>query len=434
MEKVRVVWICHFSNEQIRSHQCLNNNIIWKLVKRAFGKTDKKEQDFAIWISNGIKEFEKYKDVELTVVFPHAGIRGLYQKFTINSINYICFNSRYDSIISYLSIFFLNRNVSNYKISRKLVRCIIDGINPDIVHVVGAENPYYSSTCLDLPKSIPCLVSLQTLMSEPGFRNHYPISDESYEHRTKYELLVLKRSNYIGIGRYGSHFIPVIRDLLKIDEPLLKIALAVGEEIDDSIVKKEYDFVYFAANINKACNQAIEAFAILSNKYPTITMNVSGYYENNDKLLLDTRIKELGIEDKVFFTGAQKTHKDVIKQIKKSRFAILPLRVDLISGTIREAMASGLPVVTTITPATPILNKKKECVLLAHKDDYCMMARQMQRLLEDELLTSTLIRNAYQLIQEDYSNKALMDVWRKAYYQIIDNFRNGKPFSEDVVY
>ena len=41
-----------------------------------------------------------------------------------------------------------------------------------------------------------------------------------------------------------------------------------------------------------------------------------------------------GIKDAVTFEGMLPTHDDVIAQIRKSRFALLPLRIDLTSGTI----------------------------------------------------------------------------------------------------
>ena len=103
------------------------------------------------------------------------------------------------------------------------------------------------------------------------------------------------------------------------------------------------------------------------------------------------------ITKNVIFCGPLPTHDDVIKQIRKSRFAILPLKIDLISGTIREAMANGLPVVTTITPATPKLNETRESVLLSEKGDFKAMAENMLWLINDNEVAIKLKKNSFVL-------------------------------------
>ena len=58
LKKLKVVWICHFSNEHVQ--QKLN-------VKRPV-------REFAPWISLGIEEVKKRKDIELHVISPHRWI------------------------------------------------------------------------------------------------------------------------------------------------------------------------------------------------------------------------------------------------------------------------------------------------------------------------------------------------------------------------
>ena len=47
----------------------LNGTLVRKYLKK-----HKSWKDFAKWISNGIKEFEKINDVELHVVSPYYGV------------------------------------------------------------------------------------------------------------------------------------------------------------------------------------------------------------------------------------------------------------------------------------------------------------------------------------------------------------------------
>ena len=194
--------------------------------------------------------------------------------------------------------------------------------------------------------------------------------------------------------------------------------LAIGIEVDYTDSEKEYDFVYFAADISKACDWAVEAFALLLKKHSGLTLNISGGYSTEYKQRIDSLIKEYRIENSVVFSGPQSSHELVLRQIKKSRFAILPLKVDMISSTVREAMAMGLPVVTTITPATPELNKDRESVLLAEKEDFDGMAEKMLMLVTDSNYSKMIRDNAYLTVNERYSNARFMSQWKQAYYKI----------------
>ena len=428
--RLRVVWVCHFSDSKTRAHLSFKKysllGLFLKLLHRQYYL-----RDFAIWVSNAIKEFEKYEDIDLSVVFPHSGVKKRIQQFDINNIHYYCYKSEDDNLYSFIIQHVLKKVRTSYAENRIIIKNLISDIKPDVVHVIGAENPYYSIAALDVPDDIPSIVTLQTLMSDPDFLANYPISKASYEYRSGLEKQVIRKSRYIGsrVERFRS----IVRSQIKKDAVFLNISLAVGVEIDEHPCEKEFDFVYFAANINKACDDAIEAFAIAQKKNSNLKLNVSGSYTPEYKSVIDKRVEELGLQQSVIFSGSKDTHEEVIAQIKKSKFALLPLKVDLISGTIREAMACGLPVVTTITPITPELNEDRECVLLSEKGDYQAMAENMIRLVEDESFASQIRDNAIKTVQERYSNETFMQNWRMAYHEIVEKTKNGTSFSEEIV-
>jgi glycosyltransferase involved in cell wall biosynthesis len=110
------------------------------------------------------------------------------------------------------------------------------------------------------------------------------------------------------------------------------------------------------------------------------------------------------------------------------------LKIDLISGTIREAMANGLPVVTTITPATPKLNENRKSVLLSEKEDFNNMASNMLDLLDNEDLYNTLQANGYATVIERYDNGVEANLWREAYYAVHENKKNGTPIPDRMLH
>lgn len=415
MNKIKVVWVCHLSNPQIRQHLKFSKWAPLAIVKRIAGKGT--HYDFALWNTNAIQEFEKFDDIELHIVAPHYGIHGV-QQFEMNGIYYHFFQSEEDNLLSLLQSRFLHKLKKSYSRNTKIILRFIDQIKPDIIHYIGAENPYYSESALSIPAGNPLVVSLQTLMCDPEFFKNYPISKEEYEYRKNLEVAIIRKVDYV-----ASKVMP-FREIIKRtigDVKFLDMTLAVGEKIaEEPACNKEYDFVYFAASISKAIDFALEAFARAKRKHKNITLHVVGGYSNDLMESISAQMKALGINEGVDFTGQLATHDDVINEIKKCRFALLPLKIDLLSGTIRESMANGLPVITTITPETPNWNEKRQCLLLSEKGDFDAMADNMCKLLEDPNLADLLRANSFLTIQEKCSNKMFMEEWRKNYIEIVN--------------
>lgn len=429
MAKLKIVMICHFSNKLIRKH--LNEGFgLFESIARKIIKKKLKVYDFAQWNTNAIREFQKFtNDVELYVISPGYYMKDEEAAFEENGIHYYFFKD-VRSLSEKVVNRFLGREPS-YEKNRTYIKNKIAEIKPDLVHIIGAENPNYSLAALDIPETIPSLVQLQTLLVDPDFKKNYPMPKKMYEYKAEQEQKILEKTDYI--GTVAKKFIAFINSNLKIKHPIISTTLAMTEPVDFSFEKKEFDFVYFALDISKAADYAVEAFAIACKENPSITLDIVGDYSAALKAQLDSRIAELGIQKNVFFEGKQPTHGDVIRQIKKSRFALLPLKIDLISGTVRESMANGLPVVTTITPATPKLNEKRESVLLSPIGDHQAMAANMLKLLNDEKYAEAIRENAGITASERVNNEQIIRKWIDAYRACIDNFKNGTPIPENLL-
>lgn len=431
---MKVVWICNFSDEKTRKHinfRSFDHRRLMNIYNYLTGKPLFKWRDYGIWISQAIEEFEKYEDITLLVILPHYGIRGMSQSFQINGVNYFCYRPEEDSVNKdYLKIDeqYLGQK---YHRSRLLISQKIKEYNPDFIHLIGAENPFYSSSFLDIDSNtIPCLVTLQTLMSDKDFKKGYPISLDSYNYRTSIEQAVIKHTKFVA-SSFVKYKMPVERINPKVT--FLHLSLASGVTIDKSLSDKEYDFVYFAGNIEKSGDYALEAFAIALRTHPDLTLNLSGSYSSSFKSYLDRRIEELGIKRNVFITGAKDTHEDVIKHIRKSRFALLPLKVDMISSTVLESMANGLPVVSTITPSTPMINSNRQSALLSANGDHKTMAANMLLLVDNPKLANEVRTNAFVTVKELFDNTILMKKWVETYNAISDYYHNGTPIPEELL-
>ena len=431
-EKLKIAWICHFSNPEMRNKLNIEMPLIVRILRYVLKKNDNHyKTDESNFVTAALKEFKDFDSVDLHVICVVDYLTSNEVRYTEGGIHYYFFKNEIKDISYKLKRDFNLISKLSYPKNCAYVKQVIEEINPKLIHLIGAETPYYSSTILDLPKTRPILVQLQTLMNDPEFLSNYNISKESYEIHAAIERSIICKADYI--GTIAEKFIPLITKYVKPEATIINTTLALTEKVDLIDKEKKYDFVYFAANIGKAVDWAIEAFGEASKIKESITLDIIGDFSDELKKQLDNRIKELGVENQVFFEGRLPSHDDVLKQIKLSRFALLPLKIDLVSCTIREAMANGLPTVTTITPDTPKLNKKRECILLSKPRDFKAMAMNMVKLLEDETYANTIRDNAIVTVSEATSNKQLMLYWIEAYKVLIDNFYNGTSIPESFI-
>lgn len=415
-KKIKVVWVCHFSCEEVHCRLPLGYSWLYTSIYRLIKgrKPTTEVEDFAIWNVNAIEEMKKYADkIELHIISPYKHLAKDVFEFTDFDISYHFFKNR-DKVIEVLHHRFPNLIKPSYRNNRKTISKLIGKIRPNIVHYIGAENPYYSIAALDCPVDVPLIVQLQTLMNNPEFEKHYPIDHASYVYRAGVERMVIERADFIGTILERNK--RIITTDIKSNANFLDISLALAEKPDvRENCEKKQDFVYFAKDINKAADWAIEGFAIAHSKMPELKLKIVGNYTEEYKAILDKRINELGIYDSVVFTGKLPTHSDVIEEVRHSRFALLPLKIDFISGTIREAMSIGIPVVTTITAGTPSLNEKRESVLLSKPEDFVGMADNILRLKNDDSLAKKLSNNGVETIMERYNNIETIRAWVDCY-------------------
>lgn len=430
-EKIKVVWLCHFSNEEVHSKLNLGVGGLRKIASVICGKKLKTEvPDFGVWISNGIKEFEHFDSVELHVVSPYPYLYHKKQELTLNGVHYHFFQNEDESLFQLLINKFLPIRAHKYKKNRRRISRIVSDVRPEIIHLFGAENPYYSLCVFDMPSTVPIIVQLQTLLSDKEFQDR--VGGQSLLLRSEYERKVLLRADYIGTT--ALKFRNIIKKEIKPDAIFLNTSFALTETIHVDSASKTFDFVYFASNISKAVDLALEAFVLAYRQNPNITLDIIGGFDTLYKVQLDDFIRNHGIEKSVVFEGKLATHDDVLAQIRKSRFALLPLRIDLTSGTIREAMANGLPVLTTDTGelGTRKLNGKRLNVLISPIEDHKAMADNMIKLLNDESLSKTLKQNGYITTTERSSNEKIMLKYVQAYRACNEHFSKGVEIPKEL--
>ncbi|QFG53741.1 glycosyltransferase [Chryseobacterium sp.] len=416
-EKIKVAMICSFSNPMVRKHYKTKVNPVLRYILNKKGQSTNENVDSAVWNTNAIREFEKIEEVELHVITPVRYLSEKEVQFTINGVHYHFFRDENSGLFSQIYYQVFSKHKSLFPGNRSYIKKYIRKIQPHIVHVIGAENPQYSLGLLDVPEGIPTILQLQALLERLVNVTQVPLEKVSFAYKGKLERQLIQRADYIGTE--VKEFQEYISREIKPDARFLSISIAMGKDIDLSETEKRYDFVYFAAGISKAGDDALKAFAIAQKKHPQISLHFVGGYDESFRNELDKIIEAHGLQENVTFAGRLPTLDDVILEIRKARYALLPLKMDFVPNTIREAMSNGLPVITTITEGgTTELNSEGETVLLSAQGDYGAMAVNIDRLLTEEGLADRLKTNAAKLEARQTNNYEMMLRWTEAYKRI----------------
>lgn len=422
--------LCHLSSQQIRDRLFLRNNHVENWIRRILHKKPIQYQDHAPWNFSVLEELKKYNDLEIHVVSPQQGLKTRVQCFTLDGIYFHFFQCDSSFPLNYFRRKKEMRGEMPYKANRVLAKRVIEGIKPDLLNLIGAENPYYSATVLDI-KGIPTILTCQTVYSNPTRREY----DKNFSQlRWDIEQDIFKKVDCFScMGELH-------RDLVLKYRPnatVFKLVFPYKEFPIIKEVEKKFDFVFFAqtVSVKKGANNAIEALAIVKEKYPDVSLLIVGANYEPFKTVLNKRIEELGLITNVSFHDYFPKQEDMFQYVKQARFAVLPIKMDIVSGTVLQAMRLGLPVVTHITSGTPNLNKEKECVLLSEIDDDKKTADNMIKLLESPELAECLIKNSLEYIEAgDNEAKHAGAKWVAQYSALYDYYYKGIRIPDALIY
>lgn len=132
---------------------------------------------------------------------------------------------------------------------------------------------------------------------------------------------------------------------------------------------------------------ALRAFARLRQRHPQARLTVAG--SGPELSSLRALATELGIEAAVHFAG--RVDRDAMAGLyRESHLLLNTSLVDNMPNSLLEALASGVPVVSTAVGGVPYLVRDGQTALLVPAGDPTAMAQAMLRLLDDPALYARL--------------------------------------------
>jgi glycosyltransferase involved in cell wall biosynthesis len=141
----------------------------------------------------------------------------------------------------------------------------------------------------------------------------------------------------------------------------------------------------------KGARLLVEAIKILNEKGVEVILDVLGI------------VDDIGVTDipsNIVFHGIF-LYEELINFLKTRDLYVFPTFAEGSSRAAMEAMASGLPVITTDNCGVPITHN--ETGIIIPINDSLYLATEIERLLNDALLRKTIGQNASKLIEESYT-------------------------------
>jgi glycosyltransferase involved in cell wall biosynthesis len=166
------------------------------------------------------------------------------------------------------------------------------------------------------------------------------------------------------------------------------------------VYEKGYEYIF----------QAMKKLII---DYPNLTLDIygSGPLENE----LGRVIKELDLQNYIFLKGSLK-YNDLMDKLKEyDLFISHPLEVDYIAEAFHmgnmEAMANGMPVITTDCGGVPYVVEDKAIIGRQKSVEDIIFA--VTTLVEDNELYLKMSKEGRKFIEKNYSLDIIVDKWKK---------------------
>ncbi len=179
------------------------------------------------------------------------------------------------------------------------------------------------------------------------------------------------------------------------------IDLSVFKPLPD--LEKQWDLAFMGRlEAMKSVDLFPEMLSLLKSKFPHFKMMMTGEGSLKDWLL--NEFDERGVSSMVDYQGVVETE-DVPFLINKSRVFLYPSRQEPFGLSIVEAMACGVPVITTdVFGPREIITHNYDGVAVP-PDDVNALARAVEVLLKDKKLRTRIAKNGLKSVQDKYDIK-----------------------------
>lgn len=372
---MRVAWLCHYPLDLIQNLQINFDQ------SRHFHP--------APWIVNLSNALSKHKEIELHIINETSWVRK-DQHFNYNKIHFHILRNPY-------SVPFFTRGfpgwfpigvLTNYYLNRKNISNVLSDIKPDLLHSHGTEFQYaYSS----INSKIPVIISLQGIIS---YLKDYLYNWNKYalKKQTELEKTAIRKSKYfISRTKFSDEYIKKINPdafIFHIDEMVNNKFFSVTKE-------KPGDYLLYVGSVtpSKGIEDLLTAFRDVKKKYYDLKLIIAGEYKEKYLNQLKNKFSDLFNSKNILFKGYLNVD-ELLKLYMAAKIFVFPSHFETTPNVLMEAMAIGLPIISTKTGGIPDMIAHEKTGLLTEIKSPGNLAKLIIRILNEPDLAEELGKNA----------------------------------------
>jgi glycosyltransferase involved in cell wall biosynthesis len=397
---MKVVWLCSFSLNNLRKYTKIHAEI--------------SKFHAATWIDYMIQEIKKRNEIDLHVITSSPYIK---KELIISekNITYHVLKRGVPFVHKGFPDYFRVDSFSKYFFLRKKLKKKILQINPDVINSHGTED-VYSIVLNDM--NYPSIIWMQTYMEFFGNENLWIRIQKKIEKK-----VFQRQNNFILNTNIFENLINKINPKAKfyfLSYPVADISFEMNEN------KKDADICYVGSTVKrKGIEDLIDVTKIMVKKFPDLKVKVIGGHSGKDYMnFLKSKINFYNISKNIEFFGFLPEHKNVLKELKKSKLFMLPTYIDAGPRVVAESMALKVPVISYNIGGLPWMIGKNERGVIVEKGNINDMAEAAISLLEDNSQREVISNKAYLFARENFYSENIIDKLLCYYKSVINDFHN----------
>lgn len=302
---------------------------------------------------------------------------------------------------------------------RRMLESYIRSLNPDIVHF----HETYGLSC-EIPE-IPKVMTIH------GFDSLNVVTEEKAFWRLRSAIWQRLEKHYIKNLKHIISITQYVRDEIE------QLTDAEIYDIDNAIAARYFDLehnaqagkIFFAGWLNPRKNALglIKAFIKVINNGSDAELRLAGepkvarYVEKIKSLISDNNL-----QDKVKLLG-RISQTQVQKELSEASVFVLPSYQENAPMAIAEAMAVGVPVISSNVCGMPYMLDDNRTGFLVDPDDSDALAEKIINLLEDKDLSTDISKNGREEAFKRYHPDSVANKTIAVYQKLIDTHKtNGQ--------
>lgn len=346
-------------------------------------------------------EMTRRSDVELQLITSHPDVRQTEVRH------------RGPVRITYVPRARLGR-VDFYRRDFARIHELIRAEKPDIIHAHGTG--VYAGAAL--ASGVPCVVTVHGIMfRELRYYRGLPVIVRGIWDAL-YERYCLRRTrDIIAIAPYVS------RELAGMTKARAwNVPSAISNAFFDVARAPEPDTILFPGVVapRKAVHELLGALAIVRQTRPGVRLRIAGETVSYPDYVANLHefVARNGMQGNVEFLGVL-PEEEMLKEYGRATLLALSSHQETLPAVVEQAMAAGVPVVSTRVGGVPDVVAHEKTGLLVQQGDVEGLAGQMLRVLTDPALADALAARARQYAEANFRAGAVAQNLLNVYQAVI---------------